>query len=157
MPYFHCGEAPNVIHERAVLKGTIRSFDEALTLEFKAKFQDLAEKVCQKHGVKLDMQLNTLYPVTSNTKKEAEIVKEVAKGVYGEENVTEEGLPWMASEDFSFFTRYVPGVFFFPTSGRFNENNAYLHEPTFNFDDEAIEKASELFFRIVLHRFDVKL
>mmetsp|Transcript_51763 Transcript_51763/g.59464 ORF Transcript_51763/g.59464 Transcript_51763/m.59464 type:complete len:399 (-) Transcript_51763:23-1219(-) len=157
MPFLQCGEAPNVIHERAVLKGTIRSFDETLTLKFKAEFQAMCEQVCRKHGVKLDMQLNTLYPATVNTPKETQIVKDVAKEIYGEDNVSEENLPLMASEDFSFFTRYVPGVFFFPTSGRLNENNPYLHEPNFNFDDEAIEKASELFYKLALHRFDVKL
>lgn len=156
MPYLHCGEAFNVIHDRCEIKGTLRSFDEALTLEFKAKFQEMCEQICQKHDVKLDLQLTTRYPATVNSLKETEIVKELAREVYGDENVSEDDLPLMASEDFSFFTRHLPGVFFFPTSGR-SADSAYLHEPNFNFDDAAIEKASELFYRIVLHRFNVKV
>lgn len=157
MPYLHCGEAPNVIHERAELRGTIRSFDEKLTLEFKAKFQDMCEKVCAKHNVKLDLSLQTLYPAVINTEKETKYVEDLAKEIYGETSVSGEGLPIMASEDFSFFTRHLPGVFFFPTSGRKEEQNPYLHEPTFNFDDEAIEKSSELFYRIAMHRFGLKV
>ena len=157
MPMFHCGEAPNVIHERAELRGTIRSYSEELTLEIKSKFQNMAEDVCKKHSVKLDLDLNTKYPPIINTEKESQFVKEVAEQVYGKENVTEEGLPIMASEDFSFFTRFIPGAFFFPTTGRKDTDNPYLHEPTYNFDDDAIEKASELFAKLTLHRFDVKL
>lgn len=139
------------------LMGTLRSFDENLTLEFKAKFQQMCQKICGQCGVNLDIKLNTNYPSVVNHLENTEWVARLAKEVYGEENVTDEGLPLMASEDFGHFTRRVPGAFFFPTSGKKESDNAYLHEPGYIFDDEAIEKASELFYRIAIDRLRTKL
>ena len=155
LPFLH-SNSMHSISSSVKLMGSLRSFDEKLTLEVKSKFQLLCEKVCEAQGVLLDIKLNTNYPCVFNSSDKVERVAEIAKKVYGEDNVTEEGLPLMASEDFGYYTRHKPGVFFFPTTGKTEDFNAYLHEPTYIFDDEAIEKASELFYRIALDRLGLK-
>lgn len=156
LPYLHCGEAQNVIHEKAEIQGTLRTFDDKVTIEFKAKFQEMCEKVCEKYGIKLNLELNTTYPVVVNAPTETDIVLSIAKEIYGEERVGGWGLPALGSEDFSFYTRYLPGAFFFATAGKQGEP-VNLHEGYYDFDDEAIEKTSELLYRIALHRFDIKV
>lgn len=155
LPYLKCGEAHNVIHEKAVIRGTMRTFDENITLDYKARFQDMCEKIAKRHGLKLDIQLETSYPTVINWPEQTEVVIEVAKGVYGEGKVTDEELPQLGSEDFSYYTRYVPGSFYFVASGRKPTDNPDCHAPDFDFDDNAIEKASEMFYRIALHRFNL--
>lgn len=156
LPYFHSGHAPNVIDDIAEIKGTLRTFDEKVTYDFKSKFQSACEKICEKHGVQLILQLDTSYPAVVNSEKETQMVAQLAKEVYGEAQVGDWGLPGPGSEDFSYYTRYLPGVFFFPTSGKKEQDNPFIHETSYDFDDEAIEKASELFYRIVMHQFGVK-
>jgi amidohydrolase len=153
---FHSGHASNVIDDNAEIQGTLRTFDEKVTFDFKSKFQSACEKICKKHGVQLILKLDTTYPVVINSPEETKIVAMLAKEVYGETNVGDWGLPGPGSEDFSYYTRYLPGVFFFPTSGKKHQDNPFIHETTYDFDDEAIEKASELFYKIVLHQFGVK-
>lgn len=155
MPYLHSGEVSNAIQDRAVIKGDLRSFDEALTLDFMTKFQAICEKICREHGVKLELEMKTEYPAVINTKKETEIVIELGKQIYGEANVSDTRLPNLGAEDFSYYTRYTPGTYFFLTTGLKETDNPDYHNPYFVFDDSAIEQASELFYKIALHRFDL--
>ena len=54
--------------------------------------------------------------------------------------------PALAAEDFSFYQREVPGVFFFLGVGK----TAELHAPDFNFDDEAILPVGVSFLKKLL-------
>mmetsp|Transcript_30308 Transcript_30308/g.34971 ORF Transcript_30308/g.34971 Transcript_30308/m.34971 type:complete len:400 (+) Transcript_30308:14-1213(+) len=155
LPYLHCGEVANAIHDRAVMKGDMRSFSEELTLDFKSKFQTICEKICQQHDVKLQLELETSFPAVINSKKETEVVIKIGKEVYGEDKVSDTRLPNLGAEDFSFYTRYLPGAYFFLTTGLKETENPDYHSPHFVFDDSAIEKASELFYKIALHQFGV--
>lgn len=48
-----------------------------------------------------------------NTKKEAGYLVESAKKIFKEENILTNEKPFMASEDFAYYTQVVPGAFFF--------------------------------------------
>jgi len=154
LPVLHVGETQNVIAERAVLEGLLRSFDNKFTLEFKSELQKIIDEVCEKYKCKHEFTFFTSYPVLNNTKEEAEHVKRVASGVYGGENVGEGGLPAFASEDFSYFTEKIPGAFFFVATWDKDtqEEPLQLHNLHYNFNDAAIEKASELWFKLAEDR-----
>lgn len=126
--------------------------DDKILLEFKVKVAKTLKEVCVKADIKYDLYFGYGYPPTISTEKEANHVLKIAKQVYGEENVSDEGLPLMASEDYGYFTKYVPGAFFFISSGKKEADNAYLHEPTYDFEDQVIEKASEMFFELAKYR-----
>ena len=98
IPYLKAGEAPNVIPEHAVLRGTMRTLNEKLTLEYKSLFQEMCERVCKKREIKLELKIDTLYPVVNNTTDQTKIVESIAKQVYGEDNVTSEYLPILAEQ-----------------------------------------------------------
>ena len=157
LPYLKAGEAPNAIPEHATLRGTMRTLKEELTLEYNSLLHEMCERVCNKRGITLDLKIDVYYPVVDNSLKQTEIVTEIAKQVYGEENVSSEHLPLLASEDFSYYLKEAPGTFFFPASGKASTNYSGLHTATYDFDDDAIEKASEMFYRIALHRFGLNL
>ena len=52
----------------------------------------------------------------------------------------------LAAEDFSFYQKRVPGVFFFLGAG----NTPELHAPDFSFDDEAVLPAGLEFLKKLL-------
>jgi len=157
LPYFQVGEAPNVIAERAIIKGTLRSFDPELTLEFKSKMNAAIDEVCLKYNCKSDKELITNYPALINHKQEVENVKRVAAKVYGADKVTEEGLPVAASEDFSFFIQKRPGAFFFLGTAKEGQEPLMLHNSHYDFNDNVIEKASEMWLRLAEDRFEIEL
>ena len=52
--------------------------------------------------------------------------------------------PTMISEDFSWYQRTLPGVFFFLGTG----NTSALHATTFNFDEEILLKGADFFEKL---------
>ncbi len=69
----------------------------------------------------------------------------------GPDHVHEMQQPVMGGEDFSFYGQVVPACFFvlglIPSDA---ENFPDLHQPTFNFNDDAIGLGIELFCRLAL-------
>lgn len=51
-------------------------------------------------------------------------------------------LPFKASEDFAFYTKFKPGAFFFLSTGE-GENSPMIHDCHFNFNDGLIEPAAK--------------
>ena len=52
--------------------------------------------------------------------------------------------PSMTTEDFSWYQRYLPGMFFFLGLGE----NPALHSDKFDFDESVLEKGADFFERI---------
>ena len=52
--------------------------------------------------------------------------------------------PSMASEDFSFYQKQVPGIFFFLGLG----DSPALHSKNFNFDEELLTKGADFFEKL---------
>ncbi|HEY6430391.1 MAG TPA: M20/M25/M40 family metallo-hydrolase, partial [Acetobacteraceae bacterium] len=64
----------------------------------------------------------------------------------GPENVDRNKPPAVASEDFSFMLEQVPGAYINLGNG---EQGAPVHNPNYNFNDDAIPHGSALFARLV--------
>jgi len=157
LPYFHVGEADNVIAERSYLKGMLRSFDNAFTQEFKGRLQKILDEVCEKYKCQSEFVFVTSYPAVINAETETKHVIRVAEAVYGKESVIEEGLPVFASEDFSFFLQKRPGAFFFVGTWDQTQQSEplMLHNLRYNFNDDAIEKVSDLWCKLAEDRLEL--
>jgi len=159
MPVLHVGEVGNVIPEKCYLKGTFRSFENKFTQEFKQKIQEILNEISEKTDCQTEFKLITRYPVVDNSKEHAEIVERVAKQVYGESNVSSKDLPSAVAEDFAYFLQETPGSFFF--IGTWDKEKLpkpyMLHDLHYNFNDDVIEQTSEMWFRLMADRFDLKL
>jgi len=152
----HVGETDNVIAEKAVISGTVRSFDSGFTREFKRRLQGIVDEICKVYQCENKTVMTTIYPVVINGEKEVEYVKEAAEKVFGKEGVSEKGLPVYASEDFSYFLQKRPGAFFFLGTME-GEGGLMLHNPHYDFNDEAIERGSEMWMRLAEQRFGLSL
>ena len=58
-------------------------------------------------------------------------------------------LPELGGEDFSYFSRVVPGGYFYLGNGRRKDGQFGLHTEGFNFNDKLIEIASLFWINIV--------
>ena len=79
------------------------------------------------------------------------IFNNIATEAIGSEHVHEMAQPVMGGEDFSFYGQVVPACFFvlgLVPAGV--DNPPDLHQPTFNFNDDAIPLGIELFCRLAL-------
>jgi len=152
MPFLHVGQARNVIAEKAVVQGTLRTFDPKFADEFRSKLKVVAEEASKSFKGDVKIEIESFYPQVVNWKKQTDHVRRVAAKIYGESNIIEEGLPAYFAEDFSFFLQKTPGCMFYPTSWK--EGITSLHSNHYNFNDDCLGQWTELIFRLIEDRFD---
>lgn len=143
------GDTFNVIADQVVLKGTLRSFDPNLRDELPKLMERTVSGVTDAMGAKYIFSYERHYEATVNDEKMTDLVREIAKGIVGSENVI---LPpqAMAGEDMSFFLRKVPGCYFFVGSANPQKElvNPH-HSPRFDFDEDAMPIGVEIMLRLV--------
>jgi len=151
---FHAGSNFNIIAERAVLRGTLRTFDVSLRSLLVRRLRETVEGVARALGAEAEFEFQPYYPPTVNHPLVSEYVAELAAQVVGERNVVRD-MRLMGAEDFSFFLRRRPGCFFFVGSGNaargFDQPH---HSPRFDLDEEALPIGCEMFLRIAETWFD---
>lgn len=132
------GYAPNVIADRVMMTGTVRTFHEDLWKAMPGHIERVVHGVCAAMGVQGTVEYNRGYPPTVNEPGMTELVREAATEVMGAEAVV---YPEQSTgaEDFSFFLQAVPGNYFFigsanPLKGASQPH----HHPEFNVDEDAM-------------------
>ena len=140
----NAGTAPNVIPEEATFRMTVRTFDRDVRAHVNKRIEEMAKSIAEAHGASADV-VNTIgLPVVFNSPEQTAFAREIATELVGEENVAE--CPMISgSEDFSHYLDHKPGCFLRLGNG---VNSAMLHNPKFNFDDEALITGSALWARL---------
>lgn len=132
------GTAFNIIPETSALVGNTRSFSDEVHDSLAGKIKRMADGVAATYRCTAETEVNFLYPCVINHPGAADVLRKSAVAVVGEENV-EEAPVYMVSEDFSYYQRKVPGVFYFLGAGaEETKTNFPHHSPKFNIDDRVI-------------------
>lgn len=133
------GVRENIIPDSVEMRGTIRTFDEAMRDDIHERVTTLAESIARGSRAGCTVCIHKGYPVTVNhpelTAAALPTLGRVAgPGLKAIDKVT-------GSEDFSFFQRVVPGFFFFvgvTPEGRDPATVAPNHSPRFYADEAAL-------------------
>jgi amidohydrolase len=150
---FHAGQAYNVIPDKAVLGGTVRCFSDQVMSLVEERMRRIAESVAAGFGAKAELDFHVLFPVLMNHADETQFILDCAADVVGEENVNRAMVPTMASEDFAWMLRAVPGAYIQIGNGD-GEEACEVHNPGYDFNDAALPYGSSLFVRLVEKRLD---
>lgn len=141
---FNAGTADNIIPDFARLSGTIRTLTPQSRALAKERFYRITEQTCAAHGCRAEIVWRPGYPVTANDPDETERFCAIAAEAIGAGNVQRVEQPTMGGEDFAYYGQHVPACFFFlglkPAGARFPA----LHQPDFDFNDDAIPLGIEL-------------
>ncbi|SHI94908.1 amidohydrolase [Arenibacter nanhaiticus] len=131
--------ANNVIPDEVTIEGTFRTFDENWRTEAIEKLTKLVTAIADGMGGECIVAIPKGYPHLRNDMALTETMKNSAKGYLGASQVVDLA-PWMAAEDFAFYTQKSQGCFYLLGVG--NENKGItsgLHTPTFDIDEAALE------------------
>ncbi|MFO7815953.1 MAG: amidohydrolase [Halanaerobiales bacterium] len=143
---FHSGDAFNAIPEEAVIKGTVRSFDNELRTKVKNRIHEIIENITNTYRADYDYEYNFVYPPGYNDPELTIVMGEVVKEKLGEENLYEIPKPSMGGDDFAYFSQKVPGTYM--RLGTQNKEKGIvnsLHSPYFNLDEEILKQGVKLF------------
>ncbi len=145
---FNAGFAHNVIPNDATFAGTIRTLDDEVRDQAEARLREVVTGICAAHGADADINFHRNYPVTFNHADETEHAVAIATDIAGEANVDPEIDPMMGGEDFSYMLNARPGAFIFIGNG----DTAGLHNPAYDFNDEAIAHGISYWVRLAEQR-----
>ena len=145
---FHAGDTWNVIPEDVVLRGTTRAFRPETQDHAEESIRRIVAGICQAAGVTAEIDYQRRYPPTINTEADADITATVMADVVGGTNVHLDLNPKMASEDFAFMLNEKPGAYVWLGNGP-GEGGCLLHNPSYDFNDEALTVGASYWARLV--------
>ena len=135
------GERRNIIAGQVVLEGTMRAFSEETYRTIQQRMKEIADGVALSYQCKIDIEFRDMYPAVVN---DDEMFHALQVAV-GQENLVLI-TPQMIAEDFSYFQRVIPGLFFF--LGSRNEHSGYihpLHNGCFTFNEEILMTGIQIY------------
>ena len=147
----HSGDAYNVIPQEAVLRGTIRAFRKETMALIKERIETISSGIAQTLGGSAKADVRIAFPPLVNDKDAVTFIADVAAEIVGPENMNREGPFVMASEDFSYMLEQVPGAFINIGNGG-GEGGCEVHNPSYDFNDDALTLGSTLWARVVEKR-----
>ena len=145
---FHAGTTHNIIPEEAFISGTVRSLDEGVRDLAERRIGEIANGIAAAHGATIDYDFERACPVTVNHPAETEHAARAAIDVVGSERVDTDVDPSMAGEDFAFMLQSRPGAYILIGNG----DTAGLHNPAYDFNDEAIATGISYWVRLAEQR-----
>ncbi|ENN89519.1 Hippurate hydrolase [Rhizobium freirei PRF 81] len=145
---FNAGNAHNVIPNDASFTGTIRTLDPEMRDLAEQRFKQIVSGIATSHGAQVEIEFQRNYPVTFNHADETDHAIAVAREIAGAGNVIGDIDPMMGGEDFSYMLNARPGAFIFVGNG----DTAGLHNPAYDFNDEAIAHGISYWVRLAEQR-----
>ncbi|TWB52055.1 hippurate hydrolase [Rhizobium sp. ERR 922] len=145
---FNAGNAHNVIPKDASFTGTVRTLDPEMRDLAEQRFKQIVTGIAASHGGEAEIEFHRNYPVTFNHADETDYAIAVAEEIAGAGNVIPNIDPMMGGEDFSYMLLARPGAFIFVGNG----DSAGLHNPAYDFNDEAIAHGISYWVRLAEQR-----
>ena len=141
------GERRNIIAENVRLEGTVRAFDEKVFQSIFDAMERHMKATEAAYNCEITYDLRTMYPPVVNdeelTKSFMEANAEVVQLIE----------PQMIAEDFSYFQKAAPGIFFFVGTRNADKGFVFpLHNARFNFDEEALLNGVQAYANVLVHR-----
>ncbi|MDF2681784.1 MAG: amidohydrolase [Brevibacillus sp.] len=134
----HGGTTWNVLPDKVVLGGTVRTFQDEVRAKIPDHFRRIIEGVTAAYGTKISLRWFEGPPSVSNDEALTQLSVAAAQKV-GLQVVTP--VPSPAGEDFAYYQQRIPGSFvFMGTSG-----TREWHHPAFTLDDRSLTQSSLYF------------
>ena len=150
----HAGDAYNVIPQTAHLGGTVRAFSRDVMTMIEAAIRRVAAGTAQAFGAEAEVDFRFLFAPTVNDAAQSEVAAAICTELVGAANVERNPALIMASEDFSYMLDRVPGCYINIGNGA-GEGGCEVHNPAYDFNDDALPLGAAFFARLVETRLPV--
>ncbi|HDR7616693.1 TPA: M20 peptidase aminoacylase family protein [Bacillus mycoides] len=141
----HSGNTWNVIPEKAIFEGTVRTFQAETREKIPALMKRIINGVSDALGVKKEFRFYPGPPAVQNDKVLTDFSIHIAEKM--NLNVISP-TPSMAGEDFSFYQQEIPGSFVFMGTSGTHE----WHHPAFTVDEKALPISRRSYSSIITNK-----
>jgi len=133
------GKATNVFPEFAAMQGTLRTFDEGLRSKLHKLIENNSRQLASLFDVKCDVEVRKGFPALINNPELVDKFKNISAQLLGSDKV-HSFEPKMWAEDFAYFAREVPSVFWFLGVKNALDNEVVpLHNSKLNPDEQSMK------------------
>ena len=126
----------------------MRAFSVEVMELVERSLERIAKGVAESFGARARLDFRPIFSPTINEPSEAEFAASICAEIVGGENVERNPPLIMASEDFSFMLERVPGCYINLGNGG-DEGACEVHNPGYDFNDEALPLGASFFARLV--------
>jgi len=148
------GARRNIIAERVVLEGTVRTLSEANHKKIPPLMESIVRNIAGMYGADGKLEYKEALPSVFNNPELAAAMIPTLTKLLGKDK-TLEWKPQMIAEDFAFLARKVPGFFFFlGVKSPGQATAAPLHSPNFNPDERSIPLGIRILSHLLLDALD---
>jgi len=137
------GVAPNVIADKVTLEGTVRALDLNTYKQVLERIEKIIKGTMISSGATISIEYNLNYPSLLNEKKVHSNIAGTLDSIFGKENIIPVDAI-LGSEDFAFYSRKVPSMFYFLGAKDVAENCYFLHDSKVIFNEDCIPYGSKL-------------
>lgn len=142
------GAQGNVIPERVILRGTIRTLSRLVSLRVEERLRAIAESVAAMTGTRIEVSFLQGPDAVVNDPSVTEVAALAAAEVVGPGGVQEIEKPSLGGEDFSAYLPHAPGCLLrLGVAPRGARDWPMLHSPRFDIDENALVLGSKLLAR----------
>lgn len=136
---FQSGAAGNVIPEKAVLEGTLRTFNEEVRSYMLKRIQEVTDGVASTFRGSAEIKYKGSVCSLNIDSQMADIIGEALKEMLGEKGVAQVDQRMSGSEDFAEIAAKVPSMFFIIGTGSAEEGYCYGgHHPKVIFNEDCL-------------------
>lgn len=144
---FQAGINPNVIPERAQLRGTIRTVHTATAEAIRAKMRAIGDGVAAATGASVSFDFPYTLRSVDNDPEVTDVCREAARAVVGKGRVQWIEHPSMGGEDFANYLDLAPGCMLRLGVGFPDQAPRFLHSPQFDLDETALVPGARILAR----------
>ena len=134
---FQSGAVCNAVAGEASLDGTLRAFRDDVFFGLAEQIRRIAGEVAKATGCAVEVSMGDGYPAVYNPPELYDKVQAAAP-------FRELEAPSLITEDFSWYQRYLPGMFFFLGTG----DSPALHNDRFDFPEDVLLSGADFFEKI---------
>ena len=136
-----------IVTQESILQTLKKTAQEKIDEKIEAKKTEVKEKIIE--GVKISfggditIEYNLNYPSLLNDKDVHHNLSETLTNLFGKEKI----IPIdaiLGSEDFAFYSRKVPSMFYFLGAKDIDNNQYFLHDSKVTFNEDSIPYGAEL-------------
>ncbi|MFH1297310.1 MAG: M20 family metallopeptidase [Bacteroidota bacterium] len=146
----------NIIPNEVQIEGTVRTYDEAWRKEIHRRVERIATSIATGMGGSCEIRIAHGYPYLHNDEELTTKLHSLAADYMGNDHVVTLE-PRMTAEDFAYFAQRVPSCLY--RLGVGNEARgitSFLHSPTFDVDEAALETGSGLMAWLAVNLLQVR-
>ena len=144
------GTVHNVIAERAVIDGTVRSAHPDTRQRILNGLRRIIQGVSSMSGAEISLQLLEGLPAVINEPAATELARRAAEEIIGSDRVVSQGRPSLGGEDFAFYLGRIPGCLVRFGACKQSGEKVLAHSGKFDFDEDVLPLGAAWLARVAL-------